>query len=329
MVSVEVDIGQVPSIIQEQFSGLKELKGKVGEATKKAKSAQMSAEDAKNKSVGLFHKKEAIELLQDATVDLAEAQISAAQAQEVSFEYQQKIAEITKYLFALGVSNIALNRSVVRELEMKLKGASEEELDEFARQEIIAVVKQLKAQEDIMLKQEQMQCILKEHDDSLSKKEQVDKEQDRLISQNAAQNEKHERLIQEALEADEEQDKLIAQTVEATEEHERLIQEAIEADEEQDRLIAQNAEKAKENARLIKEAIVADEEQDKLIELQQEKDTEHDLRIRELCDEVIKLKAETEQLRTNLINKGNKLQTHIVTGVAIAALVFSLVGMFL
>ena len=60
-------------------------------------------------------------------------------------------SEITEiYLFGLGVSNLAMNRSVVRGVEMRLKGASEEELDELARQEILGVVRQLKAQEDIM-----------------------------------------------------------------------------------------------------------------------------------------------------------------------------------
>ena len=70
----------------------------------------------------------------------------------MSFEYQKKLGEITKYLFGLGVTNIAMNRSVVRELELKLQGASAEELDEFARRELLGVVKQLKAQEDIMKK---------------------------------------------------------------------------------------------------------------------------------------------------------------------------------
>ena len=167
IVSVEASASQVPSIIQEQFNGLKVLKQNVSEATKKAEAAKDSAKSAKEKSAGLFHKREAIESLQEATVDLADAQISAAQAQQVSFEYQQKIAEITKYLFALGVSNIAMNRSVVRELEFKLKGASEEELDEFARQEIIAVVKQLKAQEDIMKKQSDLTEKVKAHEVTL------------------------------------------------------------------------------------------------------------------------------------------------------------------
>ena len=184
IVSVEVNASQVPSIIQEQFNGLKALKQNVSEATKKAEAAKDSAKSAKEKSAGLFHKKEAIESLQEATVDLADAQISAAQAQEVSFEYQQKIAEITKYLFALGVSNIAMNRSVVRELELKLKGASEEELDEFARQEIIAVVKQLKAQEDIMKKQSDLTEKVKAHEVTLRSHAEKDKEHDKLIAGN-------------------------------------------------------------------------------------------------------------------------------------------------
>lgn len=142
----DINESQVPILIQKQFSQLKVLKQNVDLATKKAESAQESAKSAKSKSAGLFQKKEAIESLQDAAVDLADAQISQAEAQELSYEYQQKLGEITKYLFGMGVTNIAVNRSVVRELEMRLKGASEEEIDELARQEIIGVLKQLKAQ---------------------------------------------------------------------------------------------------------------------------------------------------------------------------------------
>lgn len=96
------------------------------------------------------------------------AQICSAEAQEVSFTYQQKLAEMTKFLFALGVSNIAMNRSIVRELELKLKGASEEELDELARREIISVVKQLKAQEDIMKKQSDLSDKVRIHESRIN-----------------------------------------------------------------------------------------------------------------------------------------------------------------
>ena len=147
---VELNIDQVPDLIHDRFKKVEELRKNVEKASKKAKLAKESAEVAKDHSAGLFQKKGAIEALQMVTHDLAEAQISAAQAQELSFEYHQKVAELTTFLFKLGVSSVAVNRSVVRTLELKMKGASQETLDEFARQEIAEVVRQLKEQEYLM-----------------------------------------------------------------------------------------------------------------------------------------------------------------------------------
>ncbi len=179
-----VNENQIPAIIEEQFTGLSELSKSVEASIKKAEDAQSSAKVANEKTAGLFQKKEAIESLQKATGNLADAQISAAQAQKVSFEYQKKLGEITKYLFGLGVTNIATNRMVVRELELRLKGASEEELNELARQEILGVVRQLKAQEDIMKKQEELTGRVKEHESRLISYEQKDTKQDILIEEN-------------------------------------------------------------------------------------------------------------------------------------------------
>ncbi len=230
LISVEVNASQVPTIIQEQFKGLSDLRENVSRATEKAENAMERAVVARGKSAGLFHKKEAIESLQEATVDLADAQISAAQAQEVSFEYQQKLAEITKYLFALGVSNIAMNRCVVRELELKLKGASEDELDELARQEICAVVKQLKAQEDIMKKQEDMGHKVKAHEMTLRNQEKKDKEQDKLIAGNHQRTIEHEKILAEQAEKARNQDKEIARQAEKDEELTNRFNQLVEAD---------------------------------------------------------------------------------------------------
>ena len=153
---VELNIDQIPELINGKFKKVEELKKNVEKANKKAKLAKESAEVAKDHSAGLFQKKGAIEALQTVTHDLAEAQISAAQAQELSFEYHQKIAELTTFLFKLGVSGIAVNRSVVRTLELKMNGASQDMLDEFARQEIAEVVRQLKEQEDLMNKHNEL-----------------------------------------------------------------------------------------------------------------------------------------------------------------------------
>ena len=146
----------IPDVINTQFDELSKLKKKVDHANKKADQAKDSADSAYCKSAGLFQKKEAIESLQTATRDLAESQSAMADAQETMFKYQEKIGTVMKSLFSLGVANIAANRTVVRELELRLRGASEEELDDLARNEIVNVVKQLKAQEDIMNKQSKL-----------------------------------------------------------------------------------------------------------------------------------------------------------------------------
>lgn len=149
----KVNIEDLPSILSDQVDKLKVLDTNVKNAVIKAEKAKKEAENAQVK-IGLFEsKKNAIELLQGACEGLAEGIMTAAEAQQVSFEYHTKLTEITKFLLGLGVSNLAMNRSVVKELELKLKGASEEEISDLAKQELKNIIMQLKAQEDMMSKQ--------------------------------------------------------------------------------------------------------------------------------------------------------------------------------
>ena len=269
IVTVEVNASLVPSIIQGQFTGLKALKDNVSEATKKAESAKKSAQTAKEKSTGIFQNKGAIESLQEATVDLAEAQISAVQAQEVSFEYQQKIAEITKYLFALGVSNISMNRSVIRELELKLKGASEEELDEFARQELIAVVKQLKAQEDIMKKQSDLSDKVKAHETTLRTHEQKDSEFERRFKELEDHEKRQDSLFKEHAEKNKEHDKLITGNKQKTIEHDKILAEKTKKDKNQDEEIARQAANDEKLLKLVNQLLESNiEKETQIRELQ-------------------------------------------------------------
>ena len=73
------------------------------------------------------------------------------------------MTQAIRYLFGLGVSNLAANRTVVRELELKLKNASKEELSELARQEITNVILQLRAQEDMQNRLNGHDKLLQEH----------------------------------------------------------------------------------------------------------------------------------------------------------------------
>lgn len=154
----------LPSMLTSQFDKLSILEKNVKKTLNMAEEAKKKAENAEVK-VGFFDhsKKEAIALLQTASKGLAEGLFIAAEAQNVSFEYQTKLTEITKVLFGIGLSNLAMNRSIVRELELKLKGASEEEISDLAKQELRNVIMQLKNQEDMMQKHSKLVNKMKEH----------------------------------------------------------------------------------------------------------------------------------------------------------------------
>lgn len=168
-----IDETQVPSLIEEQFSKMNDLKTGLEIAKKKAVDAGELAKSTKDMKTGFFKTKGTIESIQETQLILSEATMQNAYALEKTFEYQQAIADITKYLFGLGVTNIAMNRCVVKELEMRLNHASEEEIDELARNEIKNVVKELKNQEDIIKKQIDFSTKLKDFNDKLNSINQI------------------------------------------------------------------------------------------------------------------------------------------------------------
>ena len=151
-----VSLDQLPKVISNTYSDISIIDKKIKSAVNKAEEAKNLADDASKKSAGWTlsgrDKKEAIEALQKSNVSLANALSENVEANEQLFQNQQKMAKGLSYLFGLGVMNISANRTVVRELEMKLRHASKEELSELARQEIQNVILQLRAQEDMQCK---------------------------------------------------------------------------------------------------------------------------------------------------------------------------------
>ena len=320
----KVNQSELPNIITDQWRDIQGLEDKVKKSVKMAQTAKTSADRAYGKSAGFGHKKEAIESLQEASADLAESQVQVVEAQQLSFEYQKKLSEITKYLFALGVSNIAANRTVVRELELKLRGASEGELSDLARKEVLSVISQLKAQEDMMNKQKQMSETLKSqdktisehqkkaehHDEVLAKMAQKDKEQDLTLSKHTKKDLEHDRLLAERKQKDEEQDKWLSEQAKKDREHDNLLAERKQKDEEQDKWLSEQAEKDREHDRLLEERKQKDEEQDsKLLEHQEsldvimERDKSQDKAINKLTDENKKLMKLVEDLTATKSDK--------------------------
>ena len=166
-----IDAKEVPGLIQSQFSLIGEIKKRVDKAVKSAYSVKRTVvNQVGGKAKGT---KQSIEDLNLASITIANAQLDAMTAQQISFEYQQKLAEITRFLFCLGLTNITMNRVVVKELELKLREASEEELDNLARSEIEGLLKQLKAQQDLEHKQKELVKNVKEQQDRLDEQEKL------------------------------------------------------------------------------------------------------------------------------------------------------------
>lgn len=165
-----------PEIIQKQFDELSELETQVNKASDKAHSAQKSAEKANRSSAKVGHHKETIEALQEATVELADSQMSTSKALAISFEYQKKLADVSKYLMGLGMSSIVANRRIIEELELRLSGASGHKISELAKQEMMNLISQLKASQDIFEKTEKTQAKVEEIDEKQRRAEQETEE---------------------------------------------------------------------------------------------------------------------------------------------------------
>ena len=142
IMTIEIDgqktvlmVKDIPALVNGKFETLVLMESQVKTSIEKAKTAQKSAENAQDKvKFSLTGKKEreAIEKLQSVAGDLADSGIAMSEALELSFKFQNDLANISQFLLKLGVSNIAANRTIVRELEARLNGATEEELSELA-----------------------------------------------------------------------------------------------------------------------------------------------------------------------------------------------------
>ena len=291
-----VDEERLPEVIKTEVAGLAEYKKKKEEAKEKAEAAKSLAD--KMQGVKAFKTKAAVEDLQEAAKAFGEAQVLAAEAQEKSFEYQEKLAAASKYLFALGVTNMSMNRSVVRELRSTLEGADPSDLDDLAQQELENVISQLLAQEDIMNKQEKMADTIDAIDDEVSE---------------------HREKIKNNSER-------ITKSEEVTLHQGELIQAGIKKDEEQDRLLAAGKKKDDEQDRLLAEKEKIDSEQNDEILAQHKKDLEHDDRIEKLEKELTDI---SKKLDGVVLLKQYKLSIFITGAVAVIALVVAIVGLII
>ena len=295
----QIDTSALPNVISEQFVKITELEKKVKKAKESAGEVKKKADDA-SKPSAFWRKKAAIEALQDATTEIAKSEGDIIDAMNVSFEYQQQLGQITQYLFMLGVSNIAATITVIQQLRLELQKAPKDKMSDLAKNEIMAVIRQLEAQEDMAAKQEKHAEALK----------------------------KHKMLITEGVEKDKAQDVQISENAQNIDNLKR--QDAI-----QDELIAEGIEKDKEQDKLISEIQNADQEQNEQISLNRDKNEVQDEAIRDLLkekekrgEEILVLQEKIEQLQSKFSTKGNKILLIATLITSVCALIISILQLF-
>ena len=157
-VEIEKAIEKPFEILINESKLLLNIKSKIESTLKNADNAKEDIMDAGTNdyktsvfNISFFKSstEESIKKMQESTYYLSNVVIDISNNQIIFWDYLKKISEITKFLFNLGISNIATNNIVVNYLEKKLSDATKEELDDLAREEVENVVKRLKKQQEL------------------------------------------------------------------------------------------------------------------------------------------------------------------------------------
>ena len=197
---------ELPKVIEEQYNNIIEIDNKI-------KQAETLCIQAQEKVNSLTSKKpktnEVLNNTQEAVKFLSEAQVSLAESQKKLFLNQQQMVEGMKYLLLLGSSSIAMNKTVIEQLEAKLKHASFEKLSTNSKNELLGVIRLLKDQESSLISTQRMNAQLNE-----TKKKVVEHEQEinvihQVDEQQKIKDEEHDTLLEESAKNDLEHDKLI------------------------------------------------------------------------------------------------------------------------
>ena len=216
----EITLSEIPSYIEKCINQLQELSKKVDASEKAGRLAAEKARDAENKKATFRllekakHERAVIQALQTSGVAQAKAIETFSEAQKLTFDYLSDVLKVLRGLFVLGCASLAKNRVVVRELEARLRGDSEAQISELARQELESLMMQLNEQRDILERQERLGANQREqaelisiNKDSIQKNKEKNVLQDQELERQAAKDEEHDKRLNDKDTKDVEHDK--------------------------------------------------------------------------------------------------------------------------
>lgn len=219
-----IDAAQIPEYVEKSVKQLQILENKINASAEAGRNAARAARDAEGTSCSFSliesAKKEraVIEALQASGVAQARAIETFSDAQKLTFDYLSDVTRILRGLFVLGCASLAKNRSVVRELEARLRGDSESQINELARQELESLLMQLNEQRDILERQEQLGRNQRDQAEQISQNKS-------LILSNREKNESQDRELLRQRDKDIEHDNELERQRSKDVEHDRLLME--------------------------------------------------------------------------------------------------------
>ena len=161
--------------IDECGSDIKFVQKQLLIALDDAKDALKESKEVKQIKVGIFKgNKEAIEGLQSAVAKLAKSGETQVTALTVQLIYMQRLAIISKKILELGLMSTVATRTVISEIEQKLKDP-DSKLNDIERQEFNKLLFQLKRNEDISSRLDKQKEGIVRHDKVIVKQgKQID-----------------------------------------------------------------------------------------------------------------------------------------------------------
>ena len=218
----ELTPAELVAKIQSSVSRLDELNKKIDAAIRAGKLAVQTAKDAKGvrATFGLFEGKSkaqaVIQAMQNSDDKQSQAIETLSEAQEAQFKFQEDITYILKGLFIMGCGSLAKNRMVIRELQARLSGASDSDIDKMAQKELQGIIDQLEQQRDLLERQEQLGKNTKENAENIAANR-------KKIETNASGVKENKKAIEDLSTADKKQDEEIERNFEEDRRRDEVI----------------------------------------------------------------------------------------------------------
>jgi hypothetical protein len=114
--NVTIDESRLPEVIKDQFEDVDKIKDQIMQAKDRAEEAKKKSEELHKVGPLGGGKKAAIEDLQEEAKMFAIVQEQTVIAQELFYDYQKKLANATKFVFEIGVNNMADTETIIRQL---------------------------------------------------------------------------------------------------------------------------------------------------------------------------------------------------------------------